>query len=48
VLLATLVAVLVIIFTVSPISVVPLIYWSVAAMGAAYTNMVSERTVPAR
>jgi hypothetical protein len=38
-LLAVLAAVLVIIFTVSPISIVPLIYWSVGAMGVAYAGM---------
>ena len=42
VLLATLLAILVIIFTVSSITIIPIIYWSVAALGAAYTQMVRK------
>lgn len=47
-LLASLVAVMVIIFTVSPISLIPIIYWSLAAMAVAYTRMVRLQTQPAR
>jgi O-antigen ligase len=39
-LFATLVAILVIIFTVSSITVIPIIYWSVAGLGVAYARMV--------
>jgi hypothetical protein len=38
-LLAALLAVLLIIFTVSPITVIPVVYWSVAGLGVAYTQM---------
>ena len=41
-LLATLLALLVIIFTVSNITVIPMIYWSVAALGVAYAQMVRK------
>jgi hypothetical protein len=40
VLLATLLAILTIIFTVSSITVIPIVYWSVAGLGVAYTRMV--------
>jgi O-antigen ligase len=43
VLLATLVSVLVMIFTVSSITFIPIVYWSVAAMGVAYTLMVRQQ-----
>ena len=39
-LLATLVAILVIIFTVSSITIIPIVYWSVAGLGMAYVQMV--------
>lgn len=42
VLFSTLLAILVIIFTVSSITVIPIMYWSVAAMGVAYTQMVRK------
>jgi len=41
--LATLLAILVIIFTVSSISFIPLVYWSVAGLGAAYTMMIRKQ-----
>ncbi len=41
-LLATLIAILVIIFTVSSITIIPIIYWSVAALGVAYTQMIKK------
>ncbi|RCL27345.1 ligase [Pseudomonas sp. AFG_SD02_1510_Pfu_092] len=40
VLLATLAGILVIIFTVSSISFIPVVYWSIAGLGVAYTQMV--------
>ena len=40
VLFATLLAILVMIFTVSSITFIPIVYWSVAGMGVAYTRMV--------
>ncbi len=40
VLLATLLAILFIIFTVSSITVIPIVYWSVAGLGVAYAQMV--------
>lgn len=42
-LLATLVAILVIIFTVSSITVIPIVYWSVAGLGVAYAQMVRKQ-----
>ena len=42
VLLATILAILVIIFTVSSISFIPIVYWSVAGMGVAYSQMVRK------
>jgi len=44
-LLATLVAILFIIFTVANITIIPIVYWSVAGMGAAYTQMVRNIVV---
>ncbi|MES9899577.1 MAG: O-antigen ligase family protein [Sedimenticola sp.] len=41
-LLATLIAILVIISTVSSIAIIPIIYWSVAALGVAYTLMIKK------
>lgn len=38
-LLATLVSIMVIIFTVSSISIIPIVYWSVAGLGVAYIQM---------
>lgn len=47
-LLATLVAIMVIISTVSSITVIPIVYWSVAGLGVAYAQMVrKQQTVPA-
>ena len=43
VLLATLIAIMVIIFTVSSISVIPIVYWSVAGLGIAYAQMVRKQ-----
>jgi hypothetical protein len=48
VLLACLAAVMTIIFTVSPISLIPIIYWSLAAMGVAYGQLVSRQGQEAR
>lgn len=45
VLLATLLAILVIIFTVSSITVIPIMYWSVAALGVAYAQMVRKSAI---
>ena len=42
VLLATLMAILLIIFTVSSITIIPLVYWSVAGLGVAYAQMVRK------
>ncbi|HUX90622.1 MAG TPA: O-antigen ligase family protein [Gallionellaceae bacterium] len=42
VLLATLLAILVIIVTVSSISIIPIVYWSVAGLGVAYAQMVRK------
>ncbi len=41
-LLSSLMAILVIIFTVSSISFIPIVYWSVAGMGVAYIQMVRK------
>jgi O-antigen ligase len=46
-LLATLVAILVTIGTVSSIGVIPTIYWAVAGMGVAYARISSCHQVPA-
>ncbi|MBU1776912.1 MAG: O-antigen ligase family protein, partial [Gammaproteobacteria bacterium] len=48
VLLSTLIAILVIIFTVSSITFIPIIYWSVAALGLAYTQMVQRDSATSR
>lgn len=42
-LLATLLAILVMIFTVSSITIIPIVYWSVAGLGVAYAQMVRKR-----
>lgn len=42
-LLATLIGIMVIIFTVSSISVIPVIYWSVAGLCVAYSRMILQR-----
>jgi O-antigen ligase len=41
-LFATLVGILVIIFTVSSVTIIPIVYWSVAGLGVAYAQMVRE------
>ncbi len=41
-LLATLVSIMVIIFTVSSISIIPIVYWSVAGLGVAYAQMIRK------
>ncbi len=46
VLLATLLGILVIIFTVSSISVIPVIYWSVAGLSVAYARMLALAKAP--
>lgn len=43
-LLATLLSILLIIFTVSSISIIPIMYWSVAGLGVAYAQMVRSQT----
>jgi O-antigen ligase len=43
-LLATLAAVLFIIATTSSITVIPIVYWSLAAMGVAYAKLTREQT----
>jgi O-antigen ligase len=42
-LLATLLAILLMIFTVSSITIIPIVYWSVAGLGVAYAQMVRKR-----
>jgi O-antigen ligase len=42
-LLATILAILVIIVTVSSITIIPIVYWSVAALGVAYAQMVKKQ-----
>ena len=46
-LFSTLVGILVMIFTVSSISVIPVIYWAIAGMSVAYLNMLSAGTIAA-
>ncbi len=46
VLFSTLLGILVIIFTVSSITVVPVIYWSVAGLGVAYALLLSPAKIP--
>ena len=41
---ATLIAILIIIFTVSSITIIPFMYWSVAGLGVAYSEMVRKNT----
>jgi len=45
VLVATIIGILVIIFTVSSINTIPVIYWSVAGLGAAYVRMLASANV---
>lgn len=45
VLIAALIGILVIIFTVSSINVIPVIYWAVAGLGVAYARMLALATV---
>lgn len=47
-LLSTLLGILVIIFTTSSISVIPVIYWSVAGLGVAYARMLVALKAPAK
>ena len=47
-LFATLAGVLLIIFTVSSVSIVPIVYWSVAGLGMAYTQLVKAEVNPIR
>lgn len=42
-LLATLLSILLMIFTVSSITIIPIVYWSVAGLGVAYAQMVRKR-----
>jgi len=44
VLMATIIGILVIIFTVSSINVIPVIYWAVAGLGIAYIRMLNQST----
>ncbi|GAO34670.1 ligase [Sulfuricella sp. T08] len=44
-LLATLLAILIMIFTVSSITIIPMMYWSVAGLGVAYAQMVRKRVL---
>lgn len=44
-LFSTLLAILLIIFSVSSITIIPIMYWSVAAMGVAYAQMIRKKTV---
>lgn len=41
VLFATLIGIMVIIFTVSSVTIIPVVYWSVAGLGVAYTRMLT-------
>lgn len=45
VLIAALIGILVIIFTVSSINVIPVIYWAVAGLGLAYIRLVAQSTL---
>lgn len=45
---ATLVAILLIIFTVSSITIIPIVYWSLAGLGTAYAEMVRRQRREAR
>jgi len=44
VLMATIIGILVIIFTVSSINVIPVVYWAVAGLGIAYIRMLNQST----
>jgi len=44
-LLVTLLSILIIIFTVSSITFIPIVYWSVAGMGVAYAQMMRNNNV---
>lgn len=46
-LISILIAILVIIFTVSSISFIPVIYWSIAGLGVAYVRMIQLRSLSA-
>jgi O-antigen ligase len=48
VLFSTLIGILVIIFTVSSVSVIPVIYWSVAGISVAYVRMLASEKTPAQ
>jgi hypothetical protein len=43
-LLAVMVAIMVIIFTVSSVGLIPIVLWSVAGLGVAYAHMVNSQT----
>jgi O-antigen ligase len=43
-LLATMLSILLIIFTVSSIAIIPIVYWSVAALGVAYAQMARKQS----
>lgn len=45
-LIATLLGIMVIIFTVSSITVIPIVYWSVAGLGVAYAGMLARARSP--
>jgi O-antigen ligase len=45
VLLATILAIMVTIFTVSSITIIPIVYWAVAGLGVAYAQMLRKRAV---
>jgi O-antigen ligase len=47
VLFSTLVGIMVIIFTVSSITIIPVIYWSIAGLGVAYARMLALAKTPA-
>lgn len=46
-LFATLAGILITIFTVSSITVIPIVYWSVAGLGLAYLRLAEKRSLPA-
>ena len=48
VLFSTLLGILVIIFTVSSVSVIPVVYWSVAGVGVGYARMLALAKAPAK
>ena len=47
-LFATLAAILIMIFTVSSITFIPVVYWAVAGLGVAYARMLAVDTLPAQ